>query len=82
MGDDSRQPLAEDALRTDAVLAAEAAGTQFQLNGDTVLGEVGDVASVIAVNARRETMAAQALGLGACDPDDQCQRAGVLDNLL
>jgi hypothetical protein len=69
-GDDPREALAEDALGTEAVAAAEAAGAQFQLDGHAVPGEVGDVARLIAVNARRETLASWALSLGACDPDD------------
>jgi hypothetical protein len=70
MSDDARKALAEDALRTQAVLAAEATGAQFQLDGHIVPREVCDVARVIAVNARRETPASWALSLGTCDPDD------------
>jgi len=51
VGDDPREPLAEDALGTEAVLAAEAARTKVKSDGDAVPREVGHLAVVIAVDS-------------------------------
>ena len=49
--DDAREALAEDALRTQAVVTAKAAGAEFEADRDAVPGQVGDCACVIAVDA-------------------------------
>jgi hypothetical protein len=70
MCDDAREALAEDALGAEAVATAEAAGAQFEPDGDAVPGQVGDGADVVAMDARRGAIAARALGLLSCGSDD------------
>jgi hypothetical protein len=46
-----RLPFAEDALRAEAVPAAEAARVEFQPDCDPVPRKIGDAADVAAVDA-------------------------------
>jgi hypothetical protein len=82
VGDDLREALAEDALGAETVATAEATSSEFEPNGDSVPGEVGDAARVIAVNAGRRAITSWALGPWLSGRHDEGQRAMVLNDLL
>jgi hypothetical protein len=75
MGYNSRQPLAEDGLCTEAILTAEAARVQFELDYDSVPREVCNTPDVATVDARRSPVAARALGTQRSGLNNQCDSA-------
>jgi hypothetical protein len=51
VSDHAREALTEDALRTQAVLAAEAAGAQMESDGNAMPGEVGHCSGVVTMDS-------------------------------
>jgi hypothetical protein len=72
---DSRKSFAEDAPRTEAVRAAEAARVQFEFNRDAVPRKVRYGANVAAVDASRSPITARAQSPRGRGLDNQRDRA-------